>query len=159
VTSGSNGRCTKAVNASTGESSCTSAEEAQSSCAGDLSCLAAPEYDGPTGVGTPKGVTAFTPASSSGAAQAEPVEAPVGPPSSTSGTAEALVPSYPALATTAGGPPPPPRLFALALTRRALAALNRARPRISRVSFAFTLTAASNVKITLAKRVVSHRRA
>jgi len=27
------------------------------------------------------------------------------------------------------------------------------------VSFAFTLTAASNVKITLAKRVVSHRRA
>jgi hypothetical protein len=157
VTSGSNGRCTKAVNASTGESTCTSAEEAGSSCAGGLSCLAAPAYDGPTGVGTPKGLAAFTP-SASGEGPSGPVEPPVGSRSSSSGAAEALVATYPALARAAGGPPPP-QLFALALTRRALAALNRARPRMSLVSFAFTLTAAANVKMTLAKRVVSHRRA
>jgi len=60
VTSGSNGECTKAFNANAGHSGCTTAEE-RASCPSKLICLAAPGYDGPTGVGTPNALGGFIP--------------------------------------------------------------------------------------------------
>ena len=60
VTVGSNGECTKPFS-ETGLSGCTTAEEA-ASCASKGVCLAGTGYDGPSGVGTPDGITAFKPA-------------------------------------------------------------------------------------------------
>jgi len=57
VTTGSNGECTKPFS-ETGLSGCTIAEEAKS-CASKAICVAGTGYDGPTGVGTPDGITAF----------------------------------------------------------------------------------------------------
>jgi hypothetical protein len=62
VTSGSNGACTKGFNENTGASNCTLAEE-DASCSAKAICLARAGYDGPTGVGTPHGITAFESAS------------------------------------------------------------------------------------------------
>ena len=59
VTTGSNGECTKPFT-ETGLSGCTTAEEAKS-CASKAICVAGTGYDGPTGVGTPDGITAFKP--------------------------------------------------------------------------------------------------
>ncbi len=59
VTTGSNGECTKPFT-KTGLSGCTSTEESKS-CAAKAICLAGTGYDGPTGVGTPDGITAFKP--------------------------------------------------------------------------------------------------
>jgi hypothetical protein len=59
VTTGSNGECTKPFS-ETGLSGCTTAEEAKS-CASKAICVAGTGYDGPTGVGTPDGITAFKP--------------------------------------------------------------------------------------------------
>ena len=59
VTTGSNGECTKPFT-ETGLSGCTSMEESKS-CASKAICLAGAGYDGPTGVGTPDGITAFKP--------------------------------------------------------------------------------------------------
>jgi hypothetical protein len=60
VTAGSNGKCTKPFHEHSGESGCTTTEEAEQ-CAKKLICLAGTGYDGPSGVGTPNGVGAFTP--------------------------------------------------------------------------------------------------
>ena len=61
VTVGSNGECTKPFS-ETGLSGCVTAEEAKS-CASKAICVAGTGYDGPTGAGTPDGITAFkTPA-------------------------------------------------------------------------------------------------
>jgi len=57
--------------------------------------------------------------------------------------------------STAAGTPPI-RLSALALTPSALLALNRARPRVFSVGFAFTLSAAARVRVALAKLVMTH---
>jgi hypothetical protein len=57
VATGSNGECTKPFS-ETGLSGCTTAEEAKS-CASKAICVAGSGYDGPTGVGTPDGITAF----------------------------------------------------------------------------------------------------
>ncbi len=59
VATGSNGECTKPFS-ETGLSGCTTAEEAKS-CASKAICVAGTGYDGPTGVGTPDGITAFKP--------------------------------------------------------------------------------------------------
>jgi IPT/TIG domain len=59
VTTGSNGECTKPFS-ETGLSGCTTAEEAKS-CSSKAICVAGTGYDGPTGVGTPDGITAFKP--------------------------------------------------------------------------------------------------
>jgi hypothetical protein len=63
VTVGSNGECTEPF-LEDGLSACTPAEEALS-CATKAVCLAGTGYDGPTGVGTPDGIAAFKPFSSS----------------------------------------------------------------------------------------------
>ena len=59
VTTGSNGECTKPFT-ETGLSGCTTAEEAKS-CTPKAICVSGTGYDGPTGVGTPDGITAFKP--------------------------------------------------------------------------------------------------
>src|ERR1039458_1496427 len=59
IATGSNGECTKPFS-ETGLSGCTTAEEAKS-CASKAICVAGIGYDGPTGVGTPDGITAFKP--------------------------------------------------------------------------------------------------
>jgi IPT/TIG domain len=61
VATGSNGECTKPFS-ETGLSGCATAEEAKS-CASKAICVAGTGYDGPTGVGTPDGITAFKPRS------------------------------------------------------------------------------------------------
>jgi Subtilase family len=59
VESGSSGECLVGVN-SAGLSECAVGEEA-ASCSGGAVCVAGPGYDGPSGVGTPNGLGAFTP--------------------------------------------------------------------------------------------------
>lgn len=60
VTQGSNGKCEKAFDPTNRTAGCTVAEEEQD-CSGRLICKAAAGYDGPTGIGTPNGLAAFTP--------------------------------------------------------------------------------------------------
>jgi hypothetical protein len=61
ITTGSNGKCTRAFQAN-GLSGCTATEEAaNSSCSTELKCLAGIGYDGPSGVGSPDGIGAFQP--------------------------------------------------------------------------------------------------
>jgi hypothetical protein len=55
---GSSGECLKPFDEETGATGCDTAEEAKS-CSFDLICLAHSGYDGPTGVGTPRGISAF----------------------------------------------------------------------------------------------------
>jgi hypothetical protein len=62
VVSGSNGECSNPFEKGTGISGCTALQEAIS-CSEEAICLAKPGYDGPTGVGTPNGITAFESAS------------------------------------------------------------------------------------------------
>jgi hypothetical protein len=66
VLTGSNGECTKPFNEEEGllggTSGCTVSEEA-AQCSGHAICTAGSGYDGPTGVGTPDGLTAFVPVS------------------------------------------------------------------------------------------------
>ena len=59
VTEGSNGECLKPFDEETGVSGCTAAEEAKTSCSSKAICLAGSGYDGPTGLGTPDGTSAF----------------------------------------------------------------------------------------------------
>jgi hypothetical protein len=160
---GSNGECSKGFDPTTGISSCTPAEEAAASCASELICLAGPGYDGPSGVGTPHGVSAFLPGSpgeerAAGTSQAPPAApAPATPPAETPSGA------------TAGGsagntaPPPPARstvvVSRLALTTSAAQALARRHVRLSRLGFAFAINLPARVRVTLARRTGTGARA
>ncbi len=147
VTAGSNGECLKTFHEKTGLSGCTAAEEAES-CAAQAICLAASGYDGPSGVGTPNGIGAFQPLglplgespASAGPSGGEPLPAPTGTssPGSSSGGAATV--------------------SALSLTRGAILALNRHRPKMSKVGFAFTLSAPARVRVSIAKRIRVHGR-
>ena len=61
ITEGSNGLCAKAFDTEVGTSGCTTAEEAKECETKPLICSAGSGYDGPSGVGTPDGLAAFTP--------------------------------------------------------------------------------------------------
>ena len=148
VRAGSNGKCT--TYGAGGLPTCSDAQEAEASkCSGLRICLAAPGYDGPTGLGTPDGIGAFQPpVSESGGTTGPAGPAPEisdgrGPTLSTTGSSAAI-----------------PELSALTLTRAALLALADARSRvgISAVAFSFILSMPAKVRVTLAKRVVSHGR-
>ncbi len=151
VTEGSNGKCAS-FNHQTGRSNCSQAEEAAASCASTLACQAGLGYDGPTGVGTPNGVLGFVP----GQSEAQPgIEASP----ATSGANERV----------AGTPPPAPaatpppvtsvRLTALKLTAPALSALSRHRATTRSIAFAFVLSIAAKVRVSLVRLVRSHGRA
>jgi len=153
VVAGSNGECSQPFDESTGSSGCSTAEEAEG-CHGHAICLAGPGYDGPSGVGTPDGIGAFQPPpAGSGGEGGTP---PGGPPAGGAGAQSPLPPSRASSPPTTSAPAATPTtsvLSALALTRRAIIALNRVRPRVSQVGFAYTLSAATRIRVTLAKRV------
>jgi hypothetical protein len=161
VQEGSNGECLKPFNRNTAESGCTSLEQA-TICKAKSICLAGTGYDGPSGVGTPNGIAAFVP--EAGEAEESNNEEPPAP------SEEApRLPSWITNGSGATSPPstPPvlsapqalhvPHLVFLALTTRSMIALNGARPRASRVQFAFVIDLPSRVKVLLAKRA-PHRR-
>jgi hypothetical protein len=157
IASGSNGECTEPqVN---GISGCEPPEEAATSCSSKAICLARPGYDGPTGVGTPNGIGAFEPGNAAVANNSPGKEAPSTPGEGSSGE----TPAGTGNASSGGAPPSTtgsaavvPMLSALSLTRSAIVALNNRRPKASRVRFAFTISAAARVRVTLAKLVRSH---
>lgn len=160
VTVGSNGECRKPFEKSTGTSGCTTGEEAQT-CSAQAICLAGSGYDGPTGVGTPNGVLGFAPRGSIPGAVEETGQAAAGagagatgvqpPPTGTS------APGADAPTSTAAAPPTPV-VSALSLTRNAKAALNRGRPKLSKLGFAFTLNAPARLRVTVYRRVRIHGR-
>jgi hypothetical protein len=146
VTKGSNGQCSLPfTEVETGESPCMSSEEAEASCEARLICLAAPGYDGPTGVGTPDGIAAFE-------APPEASEPSPFPPPVNSNTTSGTPTAWPAPTGTTSTRTPSVQLSGLALTPRALIALNRSRPKISALAFEFTLTVSVRVRASLEER-------
>ena len=165
VVSGSNGECSKPFNGETGTSGCSIAEEAKG-CSATAICLAGGGYDGPSGVGTPNGIGAFQPPpAAKRGAETTGGETPVGGATGRGGGGgEATVgggvtgaPNGNAPGTTTSSAIPrailPPRLSALSLTRRAIVALDRVRPELPQVGFTFTLSAATRIRVALARRV------
>jgi Subtilase family len=170
VTAGSNAECLSPFNEATGLQGCGEAEEANTSCSSQLICLAAKGYDGPSGVGTPDGISAFQPPAEAGGGKPAGFEengnggsgAGTGGGSSTgqgaSGPPAAggsgTTPASTGTSTSTGMPTI--QLSGLALTLKALIALNRSRPRVSQIAFTFTLNAAAHVRASLQRRVVRH---
>jgi len=165
VSEGSNGECDAPFDedpeAGIFETGCEPAEEAQASCSSDAICAAGEGYDGPTGVGTPHGLSAF--ASTQAGREASSGTASGGTaPSAGAGTSPvAPSPAAPAAQSSAptASPAGLPRVWALALTQRALIALNRGRPRVFQVAFSFTISASAPVRATLRKQRRRHGRA
>jgi len=158
VTAGSNGECLTPFNEETEppSPSCSSAEEAKNSCSSELICSAASGYDGPTGLGTPNGLAAFQPPA--GGLGEEPTS-----PEEGSGGAGGGQPSGPT--TTLPAAPNNPLatpsaqavdLSGLALTVRALIALNTSRPKIPNLAFTFMSNVAVRVRVSLTRRVGKH---
>ena len=147
VTNGSNGKCAS-YNAESGVSNCTAAEEAAASCASTLACLAAPGYDGPSGVGTPNGVFGFTPHE-----PREPTPAITGGGGERAAPAASAPPSAAPATTTLTV-----QLSRLGLTAPALLALSRRRPAAGRIVFSFVLNVPARLRVTLRRRVRSHGR-
>ncbi len=165
ILTGSNGKCAS-YNPANGLSRCSAEAEAKASCASKLICLAGPGYDGPTGVGTPDGITAFEPAGEGGGAPApSSAPAPSTPPSSSpaAGGGGAGAGSSPPAAAPAASPggssPAGVQVSALALTFSAIVALDNSHPRVSELEFSCVLSAAARVRATLSKRVSRHHRA
>ena len=159
VTVGSNGECRKRFHGNTGASGCTSAEDAQNSCPGRLICLAAPGYDGPSGVGTPNGLAAFRPPVPGGSG-AQAAVAPGPAPAPAPAPAEEAPPTGTSSPGTSGGgvaAVSTPVVSSLSLTRRALAALHK-RPRLTKLGFAFTLNVPARVRVAVAHYVRVHGR-
>jgi hypothetical protein len=177
VTAGGNGACDDVY------LSCSGSIEPPSplDCGAEaLICKAAGGYDGPTGVGTPNGIGALEP-SEEGNQQSNPGE-PEG--AGVGGTAKggaspgggsnqggesvgatiggSASGGASGASSGAGSPPAPttvilkaPRISALTLTAYAQAALRHSRAAISKLGFSCSLSRATSVKVTLARRVRS----
>jgi hypothetical protein len=169
VSAGSNGECLKPFDEETGLSGCSVSEQA-ASCSAHAICLARAGYDGPSGVGTPAGLTAFQ-APPAGAGKEEGAAGYSGgaggagatPPSATTpGSGQAPATQPPAQAPPAGpaAAARAPAISALWLTRTAIGALAHRRPRIALVHFMFTINTGTLVRVSLAKlrRVHGHAR-
>jgi hypothetical protein len=166
ITEGSNGICDEPFSGE-GLSGCTAVEEAEASCTLRLTCMAASGYDGPTGVGTPDGIEAFVPppggeeesggsSGGSGGRTRGALETSASLPPAGSGDTGLL--TQDASTTTNGGPPAPPtvRLSELALTHKALVALNTDRPRIPQLTFSFWSNELTTVRVALQKLARKH---
>ncbi len=163
VTSGSNGECDLPFNASTGVSGCT-VEEESAQCNRHLICLAASGYDGPSGVGTPDGISAFQP----GGGEAPADEKPAGSEGSGGGGSSPA----PISAGAPAGPQPDPgegeggegqapetetgTISGLSLTPASWAAA--AHHRLLQLAFVFSATTSVHVHVTLSRRVFHHGR-
>jgi len=182
VESGSNGECLKPFDGKTGISGCTINEEA-ANCSPKAICIAGPGYDGPTGVGTPQGIAAFEPGGGEEGkkkteeekkaaeqkrkekAEEEERRESISKEGGTGG-AQSTTASGASSGGQSGGSSASAntgnttiQLSGLTLTPNALVALNRTRPKVSLVAFAFTINVAVRVRVTLAKLVRSHGRA
>jgi hypothetical protein len=182
ITAGGNGECKGKYN---GTPACSGSLASPLDCgAGNTICNAASGYDGPTGVGTPIGLSAFQPVPGQieGPAEGPPSGGSGGGPGGPSGGGSGgsggggnggtVTPG--AGSSTEGSPSPTPsnvskakssttsqpRISGLSLTLGAVIALNRAHPSISKVAFSFALSAPVTVRITLARwvRVRGHWR-
>jgi Subtilase family len=151
VTVGSNGECLKKFKKNGGVSGCTSEEEAKS-CAAQLICLAAPGYDGPSGVGTPNGLAAFKPPVPGGGGEPSVVTAPASSPSEPPPTGTSSPGTTAGTSGSGTGASATPVVSALSITRTALAALRR-HASLAKLGFAFTLSLPARVRVTLARRV------
>ncbi len=181
VTEGSNGECTLPFDSGTGESGCSTSQESNASCSSHLSCTAGVGYDGPTGLGTPAGLSAFEPPAGGGeqSGPGEGVgggespeggggEGSGGGGESGSGDSKDLAAERAAatLLSAGGGSglltQDAPgaagqalqghvRLSGLALTLKAILALNTSRPRLPQLSFAFTSNLPVRVRVSLQK--------
>jgi hypothetical protein len=186
VTQGGNGKCDDEY------SGCSGSLSSPLDCGEDaLICNATSGYDGPTGVGTPNGITAFVPTGEAGKQKTEKQREEEklreeerlreekkkeeetkggsggsgsnddGADNNTNNAASTSGASGSSSSGTTGPAPatgrPAIKLTAFALTPTALLALDRARPKVSSVHFAFTLSAAARVRATLAKLVRVHR--
>jgi hypothetical protein len=157
IVSGSNGKCAKRPKES-GISGCEPSEEAATSCSSKAICLARPGYDGPTGVGTPDGIAAFQPSGAKGSPEVLTPTPSESPPSSQTTTGQSGGSTSGASGThsSTGSATLIPMLSALSLTKGAIVALNHGQPKASQVRFAFTISAAARVRVTLAKLVRIH---
>jgi hypothetical protein len=158
VTTGSNGECRKPFEEPLSEeefpkTGCEVSEEALS-CNSTLICQAGPGYDGPTGLGTPDDITAFVPleGETSGNAGGAPTGGSTGGPGPVAGQ------SAPAPTPAATPSTPAPRISGLALTLKALIALNANRPRLAKLGFAFVLNVAARVQVSLQRHTTKHHR-
>jgi hypothetical protein len=153
VTEGSNGECESPFNDSSGLQGCSPSQDAEASCSSRLICLASTGYDGPTGLGTPDGLSAFEPASE----EESSAGAGAGASSGSPGTS---TPISTTSASPQSSPPPSPSATAaisrLALTLHALIALNTSRPKIGALAFTFVLNVAAHVRASLEQRVGKH---
>ena len=161
VTEGSNGRCSTPFDGNTASPSCTPAEEAQTSCSSKLICLAGKGYDGPTGVGTPDGIAAFQPSTEQLETEGEG-ETEGETSSNPKGKSGVVAPS-PSPAPTVTGPvtvvsTPPIQIGGLALTLKAVIALDRSRPKVGEIGFTFLSNANMRVLASLQRQVRKHRR-
>ncbi|HEV3047431.1 MAG TPA: S8 family serine peptidase [Solirubrobacteraceae bacterium] len=162
VQAGSNGECREPFEgALSGEelptTGCEVSEEAQLSCDSTLICKAGAGYDGPTGLGTPDGIAAFTPAEGESTGNSGGGTAGGGPggPATGPGAAPAAIPPPPAAAPS----PPAPQVSGLALTLKALIALDTSRPKLAKLGFAFRLNVAARVRVSLQKHTTKHHHA
>ena len=151
VTEGSNGKCSSPFNSRTGLQACTPTQDAETSCSSELICRAGPGYDGPTGLGTPDGLSAFEPS-----AETQAPTGAGGPASSVSPAASTAFSTASAAPQSPVSPPvnaPAVELSRLALTLHALTALNTSRPKIDALAFTFMLNVAAHVQASLEGRV------
>lgn len=158
ITEGSNGECAKPLNEN-GSASCSYSEEAES-CSQRGVCLAGAGYDGPTGVGTPNGISAFQPAPGAKEEEKEEPrkeEAHNGGPSGVGGSGGPILQPIPPSPGPPGTSVRVARVFSLQLTRSAIIALNRAHPSVSRVAFSFRLSAPARVTISFSNWARVHR--
>jgi hypothetical protein len=181
VTAGGNGECDDVYSGCSGSlsSPVDCGEDA-------LICNATSGYDGPTGVGTPNGIAAFVPTGEAGKQKtekqheeerlheeeklreeqrlreekkkAEETKGGSGSGGSNDDGANNNTGSAPPTTGTTipSAGTPAIKLTAFALTPTAVLALNRVRPKVSSVRFAFILSAAARVRATLAKLVRVH---
>lgn len=151
VTVGSNGECRRPFDELSGQSGCSASEEAHASCSAKLICMTSPGYDGPTGVGTPDGISAFIPPAEEPAARNENGKGEGSGTGSSPNAPAILTPSVAAPAPSAGAPSV--QLSELALTLKALVALDASRPKIAQLGFAFRINVATRVRASLERRV------
>jgi hypothetical protein len=129
---------------------------------GVLICNAAPGYDGPSGLGTPNGLSAFRPGGGEEESEAEerPAESHSTGTSPTSTPSGVGATSQPVGNDSTQRDPVAIRLSDFDLTFAAINALNHGWPAVTRVAFAFTLSASTVVRAGLSKLVRrdGHRR-
>jgi hypothetical protein len=141
VTTGSNALCNNGFS-EVDLSNCTATEEA-AQCEQRFICLARAGYDGPTGVGTPRNITAFIPGAGSELAV----------PTAPGGITLQSVPVLPTVARAT-----PLLLWHFALSAKAMSAVAHHRAKLSSIAFSFLLSRNAPIKVVFSKRVRAHHK-